>query len=539
MLDMKNVLITGGAGQVSTGMLSILDEKHMLKDFNIHLLDVVKPVVEFEGVKWIEGNYIYDLYDIIMEHKINIIIHLVPNSSLPVFNACKDVPWQMYYIDASVYLNCYSCDVNQEYNLLSNFRKFDIVKHNVKNVKGISSTGMNPGIVNYLFEKLIREYGQKDLLSAYVIENDTYVVKGGNPNKMYVTWGGEACPSECVEHPIWFHNNIPIAIEDTRSVDIPFKFKMGGKIYNGMNVIHEECYRLSKKYKIETAFLYSLPDETVEKIKLYEDEYTESDVEVISPLKHKITGDETLGVKLVYKDKEINCTNTNTGNKYVTGTTYQVSSGVYSALMTLVEKYRHIEKLDWIDGFFDNPVLFETFGKHIKSCLKFEIEQINESDGMLKDRCTKPELFTPIEVENVLRNDAPYCFEDFYWVDIEEWLEEQGEIDDHIIKVYPTLAYTLKGKGWKTETEAWEYITKTALKLIEDGEFDEDILDIPDDLKVSYIEETLLYEGFHKYNVSHFLQHNLADIIADYKYYGDRDIYEFSVLSYERSGYID
>lgn len=535
----RNVLITGGAGQVATGLLSILKEKSILNTFNMHILDMVEPVVKFEGVNYIEGSYIYDLQDTIIDNEINIIIHLVPNSSLPIFNACKNIPWQMYYIDASVYLNSYTCDVNQNYNLLSNFRKFDLIKNTIPNVKGISSTGMNPGIVNYLFEKLIREYGQKDLLAGYVIENDTYVVKNGDPNKMYVTWGGEACPSECVEHPIWFHNHIPIAIEDTRSVDIPFKFKMKGKTYNGMNVIHEECYRLSKKYNIETTFLYSLPDETVEKIKEFPEVYDEDSVEVISPLKHETTGSETLGVKLVYKDREINCTNTNTGNEHVTGTTYQVSSGVYSALMTIIEQYRHIDKLDWIDGFFDNPALFETFGKHINSCLKFEIEHINESDGMLKDRCTNPELYNPVEVENIIRNDAPYCFEDFYWVDIEEYLEEQGEDEHHIIKVYPTLAWALKGKGWDDEDDAWNEITSTALKLIEDGDLDDDIIDIPDDFKISDIEETLLYEGFHKYNVSHFLQNSLEYIIDNYKYYNNRDIYEFAVLSYERSGYID
>lgn len=530
----KNVLITGGAGQVATGLLSILSEKGMLSSFNIHILDMVEPVVKFEGVDYIEGSYIYDLHDIIIDNEINIIIHLVPNSSLPIFNACKNIPWQMYYIDASVYLNSYTCDVNQNYNLLSNFRKFDLIKNKVPNVKGISSTGMNPGIVNYLFEKLIREYGQKDLLAGYVIENDTYVVKNGNPNKMYVTWGGEACPSECVEHPIWFHNHIPIAIEDTRSVDIPFKFKMKGKTYNGMNVIHEECYRLSKKYNIETTFLYSLPDETVEKIKQFPDVYGEEDVEVISPLKHKTTGSETLGVKLVYKDREINCTNTHTGNEHVTGTTYQVSSGVYSALMTIVEQYRHIDKLEWVDGFFDNPVIFETFGKHIESCLNFEIEHLNESDGMLKDRCTNPKLYNPVEVENVIRNNSNYVFEDFYWIEIEEALEEDFDEQD-VFEVYVPLAKALKGKGWGTEEQAKDDIFRLAEELIESNLPDKDM---PEDFKISYLEEVLLYEGFHKYNVSHFLQNELDYILENYESF-DGDIYEFTVMTYERSGYID
>lgn len=473
----KNILVVGGLGQVSIGIIEIfLKKKFLNKNRQLFLLDIIEnpdtkklDFLNNKNIHYIHNDYIYNLEDVILENSIHTIIHLVPNSCLPIWNAIEKIPYRINYIDASVYvLNYHPEFLYPKHLLLSNFHYFDYIKNEYPSVKGISSSGMNPGIVNYLFEKYIRKYGIKGLKAAYVIEDDSYKLKSKLYNdKIYVTWGGDACPAECIESPIWFRNNLPYTYKGTRSCDVRFKFHMKGKSHKGMAVIHEECFSLSKKYDIETTFLYSLPEKLVDKIKKYKNEI--KDIEVLSPLNHEIEGEDTLGIKLVYEDKEINITNTTGTQKYVSGVTYQVSCGVFAALKLILENEDSINSVDWIDKILDDPILFDKYGKILDSLLKFDEEVLNFSEGLLKDRVdttsiVEEVLITPSE-EAIKSIDTDTSLNTIFWSHIEyELVKEFGSENIYIINVAFRKAYERYKEG---HLESKDEILNKARKCID------------------------------------------------------------------------
>lgn len=481
----KNILVTGGLGQVSIGIVEILlshpeYSSFLNKDRQLFLLDIVEnpdtkklDFLSHKYIHYIHNDYLYNLEDIILDNEIDTIIHLIPNSCLPIWNVIEKIPYRVNYIDASVYiLNYHSDFLYPDHLLLSNFHYFDYIKHEYPSVKGISSSGMNPGIVNYLFEKFIRKYGAKNLKAAYVIENDSYKLKNRLHNdKIYVTWGGDACPAECIENPIWFKNSLPYTYKGTRACDIRFKFNMKGKDYKGMAVIHEECFSLSKRYNIETTFLYSLPEKLMDKIKRYkngkDDSLSSKDVEVLSPLNYELEGEDTLGIKLVYKDKEVNITNTTGNKKYVSGVTYQVSCGVFAALMLVLENEDSINSIDWIDHFLKDKSLFRKYGRILNSLLEFDEEVLDFSDGLLKDRVDTDGLLESLIApdERAIKAIDSNGINDVFWSQIEyELIKKFGSDKLYIINAAYIEAY----RRYKYDglLESKDEILKNAINFI-------------------------------------------------------------------------
>lgn len=532
----NRILVTGGSGQVATGLYELIKEWE-LDLTKVYSLDIVKPKVEFEGINYIEGSFVYNLDDLLLEYEINTIIHLIPESSLPIWNACEKMPWKMNYIDASVYVSNYSSNLDYSHLLLSNFKKFDRVRGQYQNIEGLSSSGFNPGVVNFLFKKAIEQYGTHGLKAAYVIEHDSYIPEGvKDDSKIYVTWGGEACPSECAEPPIWFRDGNPITITD-KSCNTPFKFIMGGKEYEGMAVIHEECYQLSKRYGIETTFLYSLPTDTVNKIKKYGDEYSDEDVVVMSPLSFNMKGSDQLGIKLVYSHHEVNITNTNTGTELVSGVTRQVSAGVFAAFYAFMNT-SHNEGIEWIDEYFKYPTFSNLYEDTLNEILEFETEVVPSSMGTLKNRTSKKydEVILAPKFEKIkdiesLERVKKYTFPDYYWADFSFDFEEN--IDVYYKKVYAHF----NGVTFDSYEEGLEKIYAYIEKCVKDPSITGSPYIDPELLSLTYLEEVLLLEGCLQNNIHTFMFEYFEPLCEKSKEV--EDIYFEAVKMYEYGGYYD
>ena len=373
-----NICIIGINGQVATGLLNLICERNEFgDDINIFGIDISGISNSYIGnvKKVYVDSYHYCLKKVIQEHHIECVVHLVPTSSLVIWNICREIDWEILYIDASVYLSVYSSKLDSVKDLLySNFKYFDRVKSSIpSNVKGISSTGFNPGIVNFLVYKYCKQYGTNKLKGIYTIENDAHIPVSPEENKLYVTWGKEACPDECTEYATFFKSGKPYIL-DISACDLELDFSIKGESHKGYAVIHEECYSFAKKYKdAEVAFLYSLPESVRNGIQKYKvNDIKENDLVVISPVNMEIEGSNTLGIKLVYEDKEIDIVNTHEGNQHVSGTIYQVSAGVYCALYGLIKSRGSISGVNWIDDVFYNTGFSNDFEMVLNDILDFE-----------------------------------------------------------------------------------------------------------------------------------------------------------------------
>ncbi len=558
----KNFMIIGGLGAVSKGLLKYMDENSNtpeVKDVKIFVTDVMEE--GSEQVKQVMGlfknldlEYRYfdfkrDLSYFWYENNIDTVIHLAPESSTIIFKESDKMPWQMRYIDASIYLTNFNNLKYINHNLLSNFQRFDEVKDNYKNIIGSCSNGADPGYVLAMFRNIIRKYGTDGLKAAYVVEKDRInsSVNYG-PDTFDCSWAPSACLQEMIEEGVYFSDHTPYVVK-TPAAQTKYKFRYGDDVVYGGAVIHEECFILSKKFPIETTFLYSLRDETLEKIDKAIDGKNFDKFHVYTPLSGEtLTGTIKLGMMLVYEDKEVILYNEMDSTDTVSsGTTKQVSAGMYAGLITMLHFTDRMTGVTWVDDYLEDDEYLDFYNKVLED-IKFEIiELVNPfSDGLLADRAIEPyETKALPQIKNYdkqkyLTKDN-YSFDNTYWSYIEELLLEDNQpislINTFGLYFAKDLAINVLSEDefFTQVCEEYKNWVSNYLKYNtkQTENIENNILTVP----LSYIEEVLLDEGEDVNNINHFIMNELQELDW-YSTEDSNDFYQNIWNFYQKKEYV-
>jgi len=178
--------------------------------------------------------------------------------------------------------------------------------------------------------------------------------------------------------------------EDVYAVE--FKVTLGKKEFYGCLMPHEEVYTLGSLFDFESGFIYKVNDHTTN---LMRDHLEDVDaiwdlpLNVLDPSVQPLTGEDLVGVLLVFDDKEVYMYNVQSNKeiyeKFQTNATYfQVACGIYSGIASLL--------LDNLPNgvYYVDELLLETnskYGTYLKNYMKdFVIGENNKSEGLLLDR---------------------------------------------------------------------------------------------------------------------------------------------------------
>lgn len=471
-----NLLITGGFGQVAQVVLQLLEQDKEAKNFDtIYIMDLVseeyaKSVMDELpklNIVHLKQSYNKDLDYFLLDNDITSVIHLVAESSQPIWRAITKVQDKtnkvITYVDASMYVSSYSSKLdNPKYRLNSNFELFDNelkAKYHDK-VCGIVATGANPYILtNCLTHSVIYGnnklnnipkggFGTKGLKGLYCIEKDR--VTSDLPtadNEFVISWSPFSMVEECtIENANYYSKNLCYMSPNkvASQVNAEFSFGDGDVVTDATMTVHEEIRVMCKRYGVEGSFLYSVPSDTRKKLKKVENgELNPLDAKyrTISPLTdNTVKGTDKLGMLLVYEDKEIAIYDESGNFGFTSGVSYQVGVGVFTPwkiLNQMVRKGKAEElKLDWGEFFLDKP---EFKKKQIKLMDKYFNLQVNitPTDGfkLLKDRIKETDVrWDCINPEPQMFDDKDFLphtdHEDIYIDYIEDAIYEEYECDE-------------------------------------------------------------------------------------------------------------
>lgn len=208
------------------------------------------------------------------------------------------------------------------------------------------------------------------------------------------------------------------------------------------------------------------------------------------------------------------------------GTTKQVSAGVYAGLLSMLHFQDRMTNVTWLDDYLEDDEYLAYYNQ-VLSNISFDlIELVNPfSDGLLADRaketyeCKALPKIKQYDKKKYLSKDT-FSFDNTYWSYIEEVLLEDGEsIQD--INTY-CLYFINKGEmlylTCESEDEFFDrvigdyqewivnykkYNHKKDISITESN-----IHTIP----LSYIEEVLLDEGEDVHNINRFLMNDLQEL---------------------------
>ena len=534
MRKIKNIVVSGGFGEVATAMLGIIGEDKDLYESieNVYIFDtcsteraaLVLDAMKSYGnpladkITHITTSYLRDLDYFLLENNVDTFIHLVADSSQSIWEAIKKVQAttneKILYLDASCYLSNFNTRLrSKKFRLHSNWELFDEIRQEYTDIIGATSTGANPGILssslaNFIINGDDGQFGLKDLpkhglgtknlKAVYVVELDSITTSKDFGDKVFTSnWQPYAALEEVVEEPLNFYSGKKCYMGKTSEQDSAFDAKC--KVDFGDGVVsllanptqHEECFILSKKYNVESTFLYTVPSSTEEqmkKVKLGEWKPSEIEYVTISPLNTPdLDGTEKLGIMLVYIDdvtgesKEVVVFNESSDTHFGTSThvPYQVAVGVvvplksYLSLMdTPAEEYLN---LDWGDNHLDVKAFRKVYLTEMSKYLPLQMHVRNNTDGLLKDRLlnksVKYNLINPDKqgFKDSDFDNSSYTYEDTYIKYIEdiiyEYFEDSGEEFEHFVMINDFLISNNLSDIPKSTEEEWN--TNVVLKFLE------------------------------------------------------------------------
>ena len=152
---------------------------------------------------------------------------------------------------------------------------------------------------------------------------------------------------------------------------------------------HEEVLTLGNLYNMEIGFIYKINQHTTDLIRNHLDnldvlwEYT---MKVLDPNDYPLSGEDLIGVLLIYEDREYYMynilSNDEIFNKYKTNATYfQVACGIYGALCTIL-----LDNLEQNIYYVDELLLNTNskYGEYLSYYMQNFVVGVNSSsDGLL------------------------------------------------------------------------------------------------------------------------------------------------------------
>lgn len=416
MKDYQTVIsLFGSAGGVAKSILSILnlsasDSKdpihHIIVKSSIHLIDhKQKDPLYYQNLypqlKNLMTFHQFDLNDKeqlknhLTSTNTSIVIDVSWADTVEMLQTCDDLG--IKYINSALE-NTFIDDHEEQFAgfpLIERVHYFEKHKDTFKNTAAIVCSGMNPGVVQWMAFELMQQQADEQPLGCYIVEHDTSFFKKKSQAKkdvIYTTWSPECFLDEAILcYPMFMKHRTPLFLYEN-VYDIEFKVTLGKKVFYGCLMPHEEVYTLGKLFDMESGFLYKVNDHTTNIIREHLDDSDvlwDFEMKVLDPLDAPLTGEDLVGVLLVYPDKEGYMYNVLDNERifarYKTNATYfQVACGIYASLSVLL--------LDQIPNgvYYVDELLLKTdnqFGQYLSYYMTdFVIGENTKTDGLLLDR---------------------------------------------------------------------------------------------------------------------------------------------------------
>ncbi|WP_458414808.1 S-adenosylmethionine decarboxylase related protein [Schinkia sp. CFF1] len=409
------ISIFGSAGGVARAVLSLLnksatdpnDPLHpIIGKSKLHLFDKKKKNLQYYEEICPDLCNRISLYqcDFLDLHRVRhhlyatqttLLIDLSWADTIDMIAICNDLG--ISYVNTALEIVDVDDDESLEgFTLIERFSRFSYVKDTFTNMKGITCSGMNPGVVQWMAHTLMTLHPNEKPLACYIVERDTTFFKDPTfvqPKTIYSTWSPECFLDEALlNFPMFVKEQVPVFLYNN-VYDKEFKVTLGDIQFYGCLMPHEEVLSLGTLYNMETGFIYKVNDYTTQSIIEnldVADELWNWDFKVLDPKEAELEGQDMVGVLLVYEDKErfiYNVMDNDSTNKRfgINGTYLQVACGVYAATCTLL-----LETIPY--GVFFVEELLKTvpdidYGKYVKQYMPdFVIGENKNSDGLLLNR---------------------------------------------------------------------------------------------------------------------------------------------------------
>lgn len=208
-------------------------------------------------------------------------------------------------------------------------------------------TGMNPGSVNVWAAIGAKKFGIPKEITEFEYDTSRFMKK--HKEKM-VTWCVPEFIIELVTDPAEIilgdhrlKSMYPNGLYHKEDLEPLFSPILKLKHYpKGCVVTHEECVTLGNRWNIPMKFLYTVNQETIRHIKKIYDEAGKVEAKDLILGKNfddPLVGSDNIALRLEYEDKAVYYFNSsnNENLKECSGTDFQVTVGIYAALLTLLQ----------------------------------------------------------------------------------------------------------------------------------------------------------------------------------------------------------
>ncbi|MDG4657267.1 S-adenosylmethionine decarboxylase related protein [Ectobacillus antri] len=408
------ITILGSGGGVAKSVLSILNRSiidkqdplhHILSHTIFYLIDINQKPIDYYAQLFpnLKDNLIlleFDLQDNNKFHKhletthTKVVIDVSWADTIEMLACCNALG--VYYINTALENTMVDEDSSlYGFPLTERYRRFENRKKDFTNTKAIISSGMNPGVVQWMALKLIQDNPEEKPLACYIVEHDTSFFADKKMIKsetIYTSWSVECFLDEAIlSYPMFVKNHLPLYLYE-EVYESEYKVKLGKREFYGCLMPHEEVLTLGKSYDMEIGFIYRVNEHTTELIRNNlsdTDKLWDWNQQVIDPSEGEVEGDDLVGVLLVYENHERYMYNSMKSSEifqtYKTNATYfQVACGIYAGLSSLL--------LDAIPTgvYYVDELISHTksqYGKYATYYMsEFVIGQNNHSDGFLHQR---------------------------------------------------------------------------------------------------------------------------------------------------------
>jgi homospermidine synthase len=409
-----SITILGSAGGVAKSILSILNRSvidkndpihSILVDTKLHLIDINQKEIAyytrlFPNLKdklnllQMDLNVVSQFYNHLKTTNTKIVIDVSWADTIEMLKCCNELG--VHYINTALENTMVDEDESlYGFPLTERYQRFEDCKGAFTNTKAIIGSGMNPGVVQWMAIKLMKETPEDRPLACYIIEHDNSFFTNKEiiePKTIYTSWSVECFLDEAIlSYPMFVRHHLEHYLyEDVYALE--YKVKLGNKEFYGCLMPHEEVISLGKLYDMEIGFIYRVNEYTTELI-----QNNLSDVDklwdwkqrVIDPSVGDVEGEDLVGVLLVYNDYEKYIFNSMKSSEifpeYSSNATYfQVACGIYAGLASLL--------LDTIPLgiYYVDELLLNTKNKYEKYLTyymrDFVMGENNHSDGFLHQR---------------------------------------------------------------------------------------------------------------------------------------------------------
>lgn len=417
MIDDKRatvISLLGSAGGVARAVLSLLNQAvrdkndplyPLLRKAKLHLIDNQQKDIDyyddlFPNLKGKIKVHELDLADTskFREHlkssKTKLVIDVSWADTIEMLSCCNDLG--VFYVNSALE----NTEVDEDerlygFPLTERYLRFKNKKSEFTRTKAIVCSGMNPGVVQWMAIALMKENPDKTPLACYIVEHDTSFFTDTSivePNTIYTSWSVECFLDEAIlSYPMFVKHRMPHYFYE-EVYGLEFKVSLGDKQFYGCLMPHEEVITLGELYDMEIGFIYRVNEHTTELIR---DQLADVDVlwdwnqKIITPSEGEVTGEDLIGVLLVYPDHEIYRYNSMKSSdiypQYKTNATYyQVACGIYAGAASLL-----LDDLP-ISTYYVDELLLDTeskYGDYLTYHMKEFVTGENiSSDGLLHQR---------------------------------------------------------------------------------------------------------------------------------------------------------